>query len=155
MHYPKIMQPTHVKWEELTPAEDHSTLKLTNGVSELTNGVHDVTLNGTNSHPGQTPTLFAPISDVVTRNYLVVDTKFESPPVAGLGIPGADGDVLDVGPNGLPNVTEDILAEMPPECRKALEAAQATERQWKHQWSTELENGARGNLKIGFLGFPV
>jgi chromatin structure-remodeling complex protein RSC7 len=101
------------------------------------------------------PTIFAPLPAVIPRNFLVIDTNFASPPMAGLGIPGPDGDVLDVGPNGLPNVTDEILAELPPDCRKALEDAKAKELQWKRQWGTEVESGARGNLKIGFLGFPV
>jgi chromatin structure-remodeling complex protein RSC7 len=154
MHYPKIMQPTHVKWEELSKS-DYSILHVSNGVSELTNGVHQVNLNGTHIEANQPSTTFSSVSPVVSRNFLVVDTKFESPPIPGLGIPGPDGDVLDVGPNGLPNVTDEILAEMPQDCRKALLEAKAEEQQWKQKWGTEVEHGARGQLKIGFLGYPV
>jgi chromatin structure-remodeling complex protein RSC7 len=156
MHYPKITQPTHVKWEELTPESNgHSPPKQTNGISQLTNGVHHVNLNGTALQPAPIHTIFTPIPQVVSRNFLVVDTKFEAPPISGLGIPGPDGDVLDVGPNGLPDVTEEMLAELPPDCRKALMDAKAKEAEWKQRWSNEVQDGARGKLKIGFLGYPV
>lgn len=149
------MQPTHVKWEDITPQSgDSSSHGLTNGVAQLTNGVSHVNINGAVAK-AVPRTIFAPVAEVIPRNYLVIDTKFVSPPMAGLGIPGPDGDVLDVGPNGLPSVSDDILAELPPDCRKALEEAKAKELQWKRQWGTEAESGARGNLKIGFLGFPV
>jgi hypothetical protein len=36
-----------------------------------------------------------------------------------------------------------------------LEDAKAKERQWKQHWGSEVEDGARGALRIGFLGFPV
>jgi chromatin structure-remodeling complex protein RSC7 len=156
MHYPKITQPTHVKWEELTTEPSQQSLpKLTNGVSHVTNGVHHVDLNGASTNHAPTSTMFAPISQVISRNFLVIDTKYESPPISGLGIPGPDGDVLDVGPNGLPDVTDEILAELPPDCRKALEDAKAKEAGWKQRWGNEVEDGARGQLKIGFLGYPV
>jgi chromatin structure-remodeling complex protein RSC7 len=156
MHYPKITQPTHVKWEELTSeSNEQAPSKLANGISHLTNGVHHVNLNGAAKHEPSTPTIFTPISRVISRNFLVVDTKYESPPISGLGIPGPDGDVLDVGPNGLPDVSDDILAELPPDCRKAFEDAKAKEAQWRQNWGNEVQDGARGKLKIGFLGYPV
>ncbi|KAF2432741.1 hypothetical protein EJ08DRAFT_686681, partial [Tothia fuscella] len=162
-HYPKIMQPTHVKWEQLPiESSDEPPHGLTNGISHLTNGVDHVNLNGTNGtnrineeETAPTSKVFSPLPPVIYRNYLVVDTKFESPPISGLGLPGPDGDAIDVGPNGLPQVTDDILAELPPDCRKALLEAKAKESQWKQKWGTEVESGARGNLKIGFLGYPV
>jgi chromatin structure-remodeling complex protein RSC7 len=156
MHYPKITQPTHVKWEELTAdTSGRAPPKLTNGVSHLTNGVHHVNLNGTAKDEVSAPTIFTPVSRVISRNFLVVDTKYQSPPIAGLGIPGPDGDVLDVGQNGLPDVTDEILAELPPECRKAFEDAKMKEAQWRQNWGNEIQDGARGKLKIGFLGYPV
>jgi chromatin structure-remodeling complex protein RSC7 len=154
MHYPKIMQPTHVKWEELDGELPHKAPhSLTNGVSALTNGIHDVNLNDAAAKEGNNT--FPPVPSIITRNFLVVDTKFKSPSISGLGVPGPDGDAVDVGPNGLPDVSDEILAELPLECRQALEDAKEKERQWKQNWGSEIEDGARGALRIGFLGFPV
>ncbi|QDS75680.1 hypothetical protein FKW77_007615 [Venturia effusa] len=154
MHFPKITQPTHARWEEVDEELPHKASHgLTNGVSALTNGIHDVDLNVTSVK--ESGGIFSPLPSIITRNFLVVDTKFESPPISGLGIPGPDGDSVDVGPNGLPDVSDDILAELPPQCRQALEAAKDQEIQWKTQWKSEVEDGARGTLRIGFLGFPV
>jgi chromatin structure-remodeling complex protein RSC7 len=156
MHYPKITQPTHVKWEELTTeSSEQGVPKLANGVSHLTNGDHRVVLNGATKDEVSRRTIFTPVSRVISRNFLVVDTKYESPPISGLGIPGPDGDVLDVGPNGLPDIGDDILAELPPDCRKAFEDAKTKQAQWKRKWGNEVQDGARGKLKIGFLGYPV
>jgi len=99
--------------------------------------------------------MFSPLPPIITRNFLVVDTHFSSPPISGVGLPGPDGPVLDVGPIGLPDASEDILTELPPECRTAFEEAKSKEEMWKNSWGTEVEDGARGKLRIGFLGYPV
>lgn len=157
MHYPKIMQPTHYRWEQVHDEEPSSP--TTNGVAHLTNGVNGVHLNGTSHHhepePKRQKTKFAPVKPIVSRNFMVVDTVFESPPHSGMGIPGPDGDSLDVGTNGLAGISEEILAELPAECRAAFDQAKEEELEWKNQWQTERQDGARGDLKIAFLGFPV
>lgn len=147
------MQHTHARWEQVHDVDEDS--HMTNGVSELTNGVNGVHINGNHPKPTHSNTIFPPVKSIVSRNFLVVDTVFESPPCTGLGIPGLDGDTLDVGPNGLPDIDEDLLSELPPECRQAFTEAKEREMEWKTRWASEAESGARGNLKIGFLGFPV
>lgn len=153
MHYPKIMQPTHFKWTRVTDEEDD--VPMTNGISHLTNGVNGVHLNGTYHSPAPSTSLFPPVKPIVSRNFMVVDTVYETPPHSGMGIPGPDGDAMDVGPNGLSGISDDILAELPPQCRIAFDEAKAQELEWKNRWSTERKDGARGELKIAFLGFPV
>ena len=152
MHYPKIMQPTHFRWEKIQDVEDD--VSMTNGVSHLTNGVNGVHLNGTHHEEQRTNTNFSPVKPIVSRNFMVVDTVFESP-AQPYGIPGRDGDSLDVGPNGLSGISEDILAELPPECRSAFDEAKEQEMEWKNKWTNERTDGGRGELKIAFLGFPV
>ncbi|OCK85820.1 hypothetical protein K432DRAFT_285983 [Lepidopterella palustris CBS 459.81] len=160
MCYPKITQPSHARWEEIpaTPSEAaeqcHSRM-LTNGISELTNGVHDVTLEQSSAVEHRSDTIFTPVPPIVSRNFLVVDTYFTSPSISGAGIPGPDGDFYDTGVNGLPHFSEDVWAELPPECRRALEEAKRTESEWKNHWHTESVDGARAKLKIGFTGVPV
>jgi chromatin structure-remodeling complex protein RSC7 len=153
MHYPKIMQHTHVRWEQVT--DEVEDAHMANGISHLTNGVNGVHLNGTRHDEVHHNTIFPPVKPIVSRNFLVVDTVFESPSYSGMGIPGPDGDALDVGTNGLSTIGGDILAELPADCRRALEEAKEREMQWKSKWGSEHRDGARGNLKIGFLGFPV
>jgi chromatin structure-remodeling complex protein RSC7 len=145
MLYPKITQPTHAKWEEIIDTE-------INGVSELTNGVNRVNLD---REAAREKSIFGPVEPVVSRNFLVVDSYLQSPPISGLGIPGPDGDFEDVGTNGLADVSPDILNELPAECRRAFEDAKAKEAEWKGFWRTETIDGARPQLKIGFSGVPV
>ncbi|KAL1301693.1 hypothetical protein AAFC00_005906 [Neodothiora populina] len=137
MFYPRIMQPSHVKWEQITdePESDEST---TNGQASSTD-----------------PSLFEPVPDVVARNRLVTDIYFASPPISNLGIPGPDGDVNDLGPNGLSTISQDVLDELPEECRVAFKQAREAESTWKTRWTDEQTDGSRGKLRIGFNGFPV
>ncbi|KAG9807145.1 hypothetical protein KCU63_g22576, partial [Aureobasidium melanogenum] len=126
---PKIMQPSHVKWERVVPGEEENS----NGES----------------------TTFQPLPDLIKRNYLVTDTYFESAPRANLGVPGPDGDVHDLSTNGLSTISQDVQDELPEECRAALEEAKNAELAWKSKWHDEHTDGARGKLRIGFNGFPV
>jgi chromatin structure-remodeling complex protein RSC7 len=118
MHYPKAMQPTHARWEEVPSSESD-------------------------------------VPAIVSRNYLVVDTYYQSPPISGLGIPGPDGDYVDIGVNGLPELDEEDLSTLPPKARAAFEEAKKEESEWKHQWHSEKVDGARARLRIGFTGVPV
>lgn len=157
IHYPKIIQPTHAKWERL-PDISESTFNAqllnghANGITDLTNGVENVSL-------GQQPapsfkSIFYDVPKIVTRNYLVVDTLFESPPVAGLGIPGPDGDSIDMGSNGLPDVDEETISLLPQECRAALLEAKKNEIMWRTNWGIEKDDGARGELQIRLEDLP-
>ncbi|GAB7351439.1 hypothetical protein MBLNU459_g2105t1 [Dothideomycetes sp. NU459] len=157
MFYPKIMQPTHAKWEQILPDAtapslpalngDHANGHLTNGDSQHTSTVNDDSRPPVDS--------FKPVPDVVSRNFLVTDVYFETPPISNLGVPGPDGSVDDLGPNGLSDIPDHILDELPEDCRIALEQAKAAEAEWKGKWGTEATDGSRGSLRIGFNGFPV
>lgn len=95
------------------------------------------------------------VPDIVRRNYLVIDTYIQSPPFSGLGLPGLDGDFLDVGPNGLPDLEDEDLEQMSPEQREAFLQAKRAEHEWKNQWKSESVDGARAKLKISYTGVPV
>lgn len=158
MHYPKITQPTHAKWEESpqrsNPAStSHTNGNIANGVARLTNGVQRVSLNDKSAEESS-QTIFGGVPPVVTRNFLVTDTILETPPTAGLGIPGPGSDALDVGANGLPQVDEETLALLSPDCRAALLGAKQKEAEWKERWKSENEDGHRGRLRISYLGYP-
>lgn len=95
------------------------------------------------------------VPDIVRRKYLVVDTFFQQPPFSGLGIPGPDGDFIDIGPNGLPDADDEDVERMIGGSREAFLQAKQAEKEWKNQWQTESKDGARAKLKIGFTGVPV
>lgn len=166
MFYPKIMQPSHVKWEHIPTPSQHLAMQQQQQQAQqktLTNGDHPHLTNGdlpngtshTVSTPDSDPTIFASVPAVVSRNFLVADTVFVSPPVSNLGVPGPDGDIDDVGPNGLSGVPQAVLDELPADCKAAFEEARQRELGWKKNWSGELQDGSRGTLRIGFNGFPV
>src|SRR4051794_12892102 len=78
MCYPKVTQPTHARWEEVSPEDTD-------------------------------------VPPLVRRKYLVIDSIFQQPPFAGLGIPGPDGNFIDVGTNGLPDLDDEDEQTMKPE----------------------------------------
>jgi chromatin structure-remodeling complex protein RSC7 len=81
--------------------------------------------------------MFTPVKPIYSRNYMIVDTAYETPPYSNLGVPGPDGDVYDLGFNGLSAVSDEVKAELPPESLAAFEEALAKEMEWKNKWGTE------------------
>ena len=95
------------------------------------------------------------VPPLVRQKYLIVDSLFQQPPFAGLGLPGPDGNFIDVGPNGLPDLDDEDLQNMKPEEREAFALAKSEEAEWQGQWQGEATDGARKRPKIGFWGVPV
>ena len=163
MFYPKITQPTHARWEQIAPpslslTQTTSHKQLTNGLpngdSHLSNGI---TTNHETEHDKST--IFTPIPSVISNNFTVLDTVYSAPPISGAGYPGPDGHVEDFtsGPNGLSSVPDDVLDELPAECRRAFEEARKIQDRWKSGWSVEGDKGIggalRGDLSIGYVHF--
>ena len=124
MQYPKTMQPTHARWVQI----DDDVVEVN---SQLTNG-------HTKEHEdGDAPSMFTPVKPIYSRNYMIVDTAYETPPYSNIGVPGPDGDVFDLGFNGLSSVSDEVKAELPPECLAAFEEVLAKEMEWKNKWGTE------------------
>jgi chromatin structure-remodeling complex protein RSC7 len=80
-----------------------------------------------------------------------------------MGIPGPDGDVHDLGSNGLISTADslhpefvgpEILAELPPECKEALVEAAAREWEWKSKWRSEAIDGQRTTPLKSYAWFP-
>ncbi|TVY35587.1 Chromatin structure-remodeling complex subunit [Lachnellula subtilissima] len=136
LHYPKTMQPSHARWEQIDDYEVQEKIE-----------------NGEIEEPKADETMFTPIDPVISRNYMVVDTVFEAPPYnyPSRLVPGPDGDSFDIGFNGLSGVSDDVKACLPPDCRAAFEEALEKETQWKNKWSGEAVDGHRRMPKI-FLG---
>lgn len=103
----------------------------------------------------EVPVQDSDVPPIVRHKYLVVDTVFQQPPFAGLGIPGPDGDFIDVGTNGLPNLDIEDEKHMKPEELEAFAHIKREEQEWRRQWGGESTDGARSKPKIGFVGVPV
>ncbi|KAJ5047240.1 uncharacterized protein L3040_003079 [Drepanopeziza brunnea f. sp. 'multigermtubi'] len=125
-HYPKIMQPTHARWEQIDDHEETATAPLTNGDSE---------------NRAETD-FFTPVKPIYSKNFMIVDTVYETP-ASNFGVPGPDGDFHDLGFNGLSSISDDVKAELPDDCRMALEEALAKELEWKSRWGSETADGHR------------
>ncbi|GAM90577.1 hypothetical protein ANO11243_086210 [Dothideomycetidae sp. 11243] len=132
MLYPKIMQPTHARWDPVPQSRSSTT------------------------NPSE-PHLFPTVPASVYNKFLTTDTVFTSPAENAFGVPGPDGEACDllIAPNGLSSVPDDVRDELPESCRRDFEVALAAEREWKSAWSGEQNDGMRGRLKIGYAGFPV
>ncbi|KAI9796243.1 MAG: hypothetical protein M1833_006412 [Piccolia ochrophora] len=162
MHYPKITQPTHARWEQLeTPASAaHQGPAPKHGLSSRS----DTITNGAD-HPMEDPltsqsapqesrarngSAFPALNPVISKNYMVVDTEFISPPISSCGAPNVDSRSFGPMGRGLDDLDEEILAELPSDSRKALKEAQAAERQWKTKWRSEAADGLRASLRITY-----
>ena len=152
MQYPKIMQPTHARWEQVLPSSPSSRSSQT-GADQLNGGLPNElhgTIDHSNGRKPATDTIFSDIPPVFTRNFMITDTYYEMPPASVLGYPGPDEEILDVGPGELTRVPEHLLAELPEGCRQAFVEARAVEKAWKARWGTEKDNGARARLRITY-----
>ncbi|ESZ91252.1 putative Chromatin structure-remodeling complex subunit rsc7 [Sclerotinia borealis F-4128] len=138
MQYPRTMQPTHARWEQINDNEPQPE--------------------------SADSTLFPPVKPFFSRNLLIVDTYMESSPSTHYGVPGPDGAGWDLGAggngngigdndmgmgmDGLCGVSEDILDALPEDCRKAFEEAREREREWKGRWGSESVDGGRRSVKV-------
>lgn len=95
------------------------------------------------------------VPPLVRQKYLVIDSLFQQPPFAGLGLPGPDANFIDVGINGLPEVSNEVLQNMKPEERHAFTYAKKEEAEWRSQWGGETTDGARTKPRIGYVGVGV
>jgi chromatin structure-remodeling complex protein RSC7 len=139
MQYPKIMQPSHARWEVAPHPEADTTKRLLDGSSDKHEGDAEDLPDGDT----QAVSIFPPVKPIYSRHFLIVDTLYENPMSSQLGVPGPDGDVHDIGFNGLASIPDDIRNELPAENRRAFDEALAKELEWKNQWRTEAEDSMR------------
>ena len=80
-----------------------------------------------------------------------------------MGLPGPDGDVQDIGPNGLISainpmypefMSPGVLEELPVECKDALVQAAMEEWKWKTKWHSESVDGVRTGPLKSYAWFP-
>lgn len=145
LQYPKIMQPTHARWERLPPPDPRVAAKLTKGLSTLSltndseetappvedsatqNETHESNENDKNGEGNQEEaskeSIFSTIPAALSRRFAIHDVYYEAPPHSNLGIPGPDGDVHDLGSNGFVSVANPSNPEfMSPEILEELPA---------------------------------
>ncbi|KAL4780935.1 chromatin remodelling complex Rsc7/Swp82 subunit-domain-containing protein [Aspergillus varians] len=171
IQYPRTMQPSHARWERLPPPDPRGASKLTKEMSTLT--LSNGTAEDENAQPEtespdnkineENSTIFSTIPATLSRRFAILDIHTESPPYSNLGVPGPDGDVHDLGANGLisvadPNhpefVNPEILEELPPECKAALIETASQEWEWKSRWCSEVDDGARTVPLKSYAWFP-
>ena len=137
LQYPKIMQPTHARWEHI-PSQPANSQALQNEYKYTGDS-----LNGGGA-------IFAEMPPVYTRKFMISDTYYETPPTSTLGYPGPDEALPEVGPPGLSHVSNDIITELPTACRQAFFKARAQEIAWKRKWYQETDGRAKAQLNITY-----
>lgn len=146
------MQPTHARWEQILPTSPTSGTSQP-AASQMNGVLPDGSNNTTRRSDGRDPaadTIFPDIPPVFTRNFMISDTCYETPPASVVGYPGPDEEVLDIGAGELTRVPEHLLTELPEGCRQAFVKARAVEKAWKERWGTDKDDGARAQLRITY-----
>jgi chromatin structure-remodeling complex protein RSC7 len=168
MQYPKIMQPTHARWEALPPSDFKPSSQLTEGMSTLrltngTDGTDEISAHEPEIAADSASSIFHPVPSVFTRRFAITDIHYETPESSTLGVPGPDGDVHDIGNNGLISMADPqhpefvsaaVLAELPPDCKDALVEAASREWAWKSRWRSEASDAARGAPLKSYAWYP-
>jgi len=182
MCYPRIMQPTHARWEFVPPESPTSSRirkldmleeskvsgtafttsegpanpeEMNNDLNPIPPQPDPTTALATTPLPITSPPApleLPPPSSLLTRNYLIVDTLLETTPYASLPIPGPEEPEttpLYDGSGRLPDLNEEDLADLPPECREAFLEAKQEEGKWRDRWGTQERDGWRGQMRVG------
>ncbi|KAL8716349.1 MAG: hypothetical protein Q9220_000254 [cf. Caloplaca sp. 1 TL-2023] len=126
LQYPKIMQPSHARWEACP-------VSSSNGVES-----------------GKADSKFPSVPSVLERNFLIADTYYVGPPTSGFGFPGLDGNIMGVGPSDGAAMTDSAAPLLPPECQVALQSAHEEATKWSNFWAGEDIDGARAQLRISY-----
>lgn len=182
MQYPQIMQPTHCRIERVPPPDNRSAAELMTDMSSLSlananqnpdtnpttpepTDTNEPTTPGEKSEqqPKQQASIFPPVPAHISNRYVVQDIVFESPPYSNMGVPGPDGDLRNLQPNGLVSIANpshpefmspDIIALLPDECKEAILDAATREVEWKTKWSTEATDSQRSLPSKSYAWYP-
>ncbi|KAI9803022.1 MAG: hypothetical protein M1825_002255 [Sarcosagium campestre] len=154
MLHPQTTQPTHCRWERIDDSAGAAAAEAripdaANQIGGDDDDDDDVDDDDEESSQVEADdTMFPSPSSLLTRNYVVIDTVFKSPPTSGLGIPGPDAISYELGQPGLDDVKDAVLASLPADCLEAFERARSAERQWKGSWRSETDDGARAKVRV-------
>lgn len=116
IQYPAVMQPTQARIVQVAPGDDK--------VATAT---------------------FPAVPLKIARNFMVADVIYQSPSGVGPSAASAASDAADMRAafHSLEAVPDDVRALLPPDCRKAFDAAINKDKEWKAQWGTESNASAR------------
>ncbi|KAI5308179.1 hypothetical protein KEM55_006356 [Ascosphaera atra] len=113
-------------------------------------------------------TIFPPVPSAFSRTFSIHDIHYEGTPSTAYGLPGHASSnlshdptgAIDAGASGLIsiradgtpyfNVPDDVLGELPEECREAYREAAVREYEWKMRWRDEKADGARANILLNY-----
>lgn len=132
VQWPSAMQPTHTRWESV---EDDKVDEEEDTQRRLADGINTAERN---TDQRQSPTSHK-LDPIYPRNFMIHDLVLEGAPESRLGPPG-----LAFDPQSLTSVPENILDELPPDCRQGFEVARRVEMSWRSRWNTETTDGHRG-----------
>jgi chromatin structure-remodeling complex protein RSC7 len=176
MQYPEVMQPTHCRVERVPPPDnrslmtDMSSLSIANQnpdtnpstPSEPTDSTNEPTTQD-NKPEQQQASVFPPVPAHISNRYVVQDIIFESPPYSNMGVPGPDGDLRNLQPNGLVSIANpahpefmspEIIALLPDNCKEALLESATREVEWKMKWTTEATDTQRAVPSKSYAWYP-
>ncbi len=148
MQYPKIMQPTYARWEQVPPPNQKSP------VSPYS--IDHVNKNNDDSDDAVAETdieaegLFPDIPPVFARNFMITDTYYVTPITSTQEFEGLDEDVTDTGLGGITQISERVLEALPEDCRRCVIKARSNERAWKEIWGSQHDDLARARLRITY-----
>lgn len=186
MQYPQIMQPTHCRIERVPPPDNRIAAELMTDMSSLSlaNQNRDTNTSTNNEqnqsnendptttedknknsepNPEQQTPVFPPVPVHISNRYVVQDIVFESPPHSNMGVPGPDGDLRNLQPNGLVSIANpshpefmspDIIALLPDECKESLLDAATREVEWKTKWTSEVTDSQRCLPTKSYAWYP-
>ena len=129
VQYPQNTQPTHARWEAVDDKD----------ASQKDTSITHNTVPTTNSE-GRDGGL-SKLESVFSRNFRIHDTYLQRPPESNFDRPG-----LDKAQTSLLSIPDNVLEDLPPECRKALEEAKERELAWKSKWLNEKSDGLRSHF---------
>ena len=136
MQYPKMMQPTHARWEQIKgQASSKKALEESDGTDGKVEADWAVL--------PEMPTFYA-------QKFMVTDTCLETPSISTSGYPGPDGNLMDVDPPTLTDIPDDVAISLPIECQESLFKAQSREASWKRRWGREEESALRAEVKVTY-----
>ncbi len=143
------MQHTHAKWEQVS-SETVERKRIDRAGSEIDGTQNDENGSEMHEHKEHDYSIFTPLPKSYSHNFTIVDTYAQGPPTSTFGYPGPTGSVVDVGPPGLTEISDDIIAVLPDDCQTSFYEAQAEERRWKSNWGTEEQDKMRARVHITY-----
>ena len=148
MQYPRIMQPSHVRWEQVMPRDADLRTSSDEAAGQLSEPENEGKLVDNANRSDVSMSTDVPRK--YSRKFMVTDTLCETPSMSNLGYPGPDEALMDIDPPGLVHVAEDVIAELPSDCREHFFRARKQQVEWKGRWGSESSEHARSDLRITY-----